>query len=67
MILQLNHDIKKDVFNGKLKAVKLITYLIKKGFNTDQEPQKTSLLDLTFEGKKVKQAYFKNFELIIKF
>ena len=67
MTLQLNQELKKDVFNGKLKAVNLINYLINQGFKTDQEPQKTSLLDLTFEGKKVKQAYFKNFELIIKF
>ncbi len=67
MTLQLNQELKKDVLKGQLKAVKLVNYLINQGFKTNQEPQKTSLNDLTFNNKKIKKAYLNNFQLIIKF
>lgn len=67
MTIDLNKDIKKDILNGKLKAFKLINYLIKKGFKTSKQASKTSLLDLTFNDQKIKKAYLQNFELIIKF
>ena len=67
MKIELNKSLKISLKNGYIKTVEVVNFLIKKGFKSNLEPEKTSLKMLNYNNKLIKKAYFENECIIIKF
>lgn len=67
MKIKTNAEIKKRFLSGYLSAKTLIEYLISKGFETSLETSKTSLNDLTYENKQIKNVSISLDTINIKF
>ena len=67
MILTTSKEIKQGYLKNQLKAVVLTKHLIKQGFTTEKQVENTSLLDLNFEGKKIKSLKLNQDKIQIEF
>ena len=56
MKISTNEEIKKSYLSNNLKAKDVISFLINEGFKTEKEIEKTSLSELDFKGKKIKNV-----------
>ena len=67
MKILLNKNIRELYLNNNLKAKNIISYLTTQGFTTEKEIEKTSLSELNFEGKKIKNVSLNSDHLTINF
>ena len=67
MKIPTNKEIKNSYLSNNLKAKNVICFLITKGFKTKKEIEKTSLCELDFEGKKIKNVSLNSDHVIINF
>ena len=67
MILTTSKEIKQGYLKNQLKAVVLIKHLIKQGFTTENNIENSSLLDLNFQGKKIKSLKLNQDKIQIEF
>lgn len=65
--IKLNPELISSLNKGYIKTIDIVLFLILQGFKTDKDTTETALKDLSFEGKKIKKALFKNDSIIIKF
>lgn len=65
--IKTNTEIKKSFLKGYLSAKTLIEYLVSEGFKTSLDISKTSLNDLTYKNKQVKNVSISLDTINIKF
>ena len=67
MKIGTNKEIKKGYLSNNLKVKNIISFLVKKGFTTNKEINKTALSELDYQGQKIKNVSLNSDYIIINF
>ena len=67
MKIKTNQEISKGYLSNNLKAKNVIAYLVKNGFTTKKEIEKTALSELDYQGQKIDNVSLNSNYIIINF